>query len=267
VASIHPTQAGPGFSLFNSASGGHSDAMNTTAPSLEKPALPFALRRNDDLAVVSVFTLVLWLFFVGVGLAGWVLSYDRPRSSVQRPPTLAAELVNVELTADPLPQVKTAPRVPTPIQPPPSAPPVIVPAAPPMLAVAAPSPQIAFAVPVSAPAQVVPVKEASYRTVETPVVEPAPAAPGPQPLTFGQGEGKQPAPDYPRQALREGQEGIVTVRMTVGEDGRVLSAEAASPSPWPLLNQAALRVVKSRWRFTPGSLRAYQVAIRFQLSK
>jgi TonB family protein len=241
--------------------------MNTSAPSLEKPALSFALRRDEDLAVVSVFTLVLWLFFSGVGLAGWVLSYDRPRSAVQAPPTLAAELVNVELTTDPVPQVKATPRVLPPLQPPPSAPPLIVPSAPPMMAVAAPSPQIAFAVPVAAPAPVVPVKEASYRTVETPVVETAPAAPAPQALTFGQGEGKQPAPEYPRQAERQGQEGVVTVLMTVGEDGRVLAAEAASPSPWPLLNQAALRVVKSRWRFAPGNLRAYQVAIRFQLKK
>jgi protein TonB len=103
--------------------------------------------------------------------------------------------------------------------------------------------------------------------VETPAVVEAPAPLTPQPLTFGQGDGKQPAPDYPRESLRQGQEGTVTVRMTVGEDGRVLAAEDSSPSPWPLLNNAAVRVVKSRWRFAPGPVRAYEVAIRFQLNK
>jgi TonB family protein len=55
--------------------------------------------------------------------------------------------------------------------------------------------------------------------------------------------------------------------MTVAEDGRVVAAEASQSSPWPLLDSAALRVVKSRWRFAPGPLRAYEVAIRFQLNK
>lgn len=136
------------------------------------------------------------------------------------------------------------------------------------MAVAAPAPDIAFAVPIAAPARIVPAAEASYRTVEVkPEPAPAPAPIVAQPLTFGQGEGRQPAPEYPRQALRQGQEGVVTVRMTVGEDGRVLAAEAVSPSPWPLLNQSALRVVRSRWRFLPGTLRAYEVAIRFQLNR
>jgi outer membrane biosynthesis protein TonB len=47
----------------------------------------------------------------------------------------------------------------------------------------------------------------------------------------------------------------------------VVAAEASLPSPWPLLDNAALRVVKSRWRFVPGPMRAYEVAIRFQLNK
>jgi TonB family protein len=57
------------------------------------------------------------------------------------------------------------------------------------------------------------------------------------------------------------------VRLTVGENGRVLTAEALSPSPWPLLNEAALRAVRERWHFHSGPPRAYDVAIRFNLSK
>jgi TonB family protein len=88
-----------------------------------------------------------------------------------------------------------------------------------------------------------------------------------QPLTFGQGEGRQPAPEYPRRAMQEGQEGLVGVRFTVGENGRVLTAEPIAPAPWPLLNEAALRAVRERWRFRPGPPRSYEVAIRFELKR
>ena len=93
------------------------------------------------------------------------------------------------------------------------------------------------------------------------------AVPAPQQLTFGQGDGRQPAPEYPVRARREGQEGTVKVRFLVGEDGRVLTAEAAAQSPWPMLNDSALRVVRERWRFRAGTLRNYEVAIRFQLTR
>jgi protein TonB len=229
-------------------------------------ALASAARRKDDSAVVPVLTLILWLGCLAVGIAGVLVPYARPLPPKPAPPPIVAKLLNVELTTDPLPPVSQPPKLPDLMQPPPVAPPPVVPP-PPSMAVAAPSPNIAFAVPIAEPARVVPAAEASYRTVEKPKVAPAPAPVVAQPLTFGHGEGRQPAPEYPRQAERQGQEGVVTVRMTVGEDGRVLAAEAVSPSPWPLLNQAALRVVKSRWRFVPGTLRAYEVAIRFQLKK
>ena len=135
-----------------------------------------------------------------------------------------------------------------------------------MISVAAPSPHIAFAVPVQAPAQIVPAKEASFRTVETSPTVKSPAAPlTPQPLIFGQGEGKQPAPEYPRESQRQRQEGSVTVLFIVSEDGRVLSAEASSPSPWPMLDHAAVRVVKNRWRFSAGKVRAHIITFHFQL--
>jgi TonB family protein len=99
------------------------------------------------------------------------------------------------------------------------------------------------------------------------VAESAVSAPALQVIAYGEGEGRQPAPVYPRQAVREGQEGVVTVRFSVGENGRVLGAESVTPAPWPLLNAAALRAVKERWRFQPGPARLYEVAIRFELKR
>ncbi|HEY0550896.1 MAG TPA: energy transducer TonB [Verrucomicrobiae bacterium] len=251
--------------------------MNAAVSELSRPARAdeitrtpplIALRPREESGLVPMLTSVIWIGCVLIGIAGFVLPYLRPQPLVKVPPPVTAELLNVELSSDPLPPANPAPPPPN-LLPPPVARPLATPPPPQMISVAAPSPQIAFAIPIAAPATVVPVKEAAYRTVETPTAEtPAVAIPpAPTPLIFGQGEGKQPAPEYPRESLRQGQEGTVTVRMTVGEDGRVFAAEASQPSAWPLLDSAALRVVKSRWRFTPGPLRAYEVAIRFQLSK
>ena len=115
--------------------------------------------------------------------------------------------------------------------------------------------------------RIVEAKQAAY-------VAPAPenrpvavAAPPVQRLVHGQGEGRQPAPDYPPQAQRAGQEGVVRVRFSVGENGRVIAAEAAEPSPWGLLNTAAVRTVRERWRFQAGVVRLYEVSIRFEIRK
>ncbi len=86
-------------------------------------------------------------------------------------------------------------------------------------------------------------------------------------LTFGQGEGAQPAPDYPTDALEAGEEGAVLIRFTVGQDGRVIGAKVASPSRWPLLNNAALQVIQDRWRFAGGAVRTYEVSIRFKINR
>ena len=96
-------------------------------------------------------------------------------------------------------------------------------------------------------------------------VEDGPPAPDQRP--GDDDPGRQPAPDYPWRAQREGQEGTVTVRFTVSEEGRVLAAEAVKPCPWNMLNEAAVRVIKERWRFVTGPIRLYEVSIRFQLTK
>jgi periplasmic protein TonB len=134
-----------------------------------------------------------------------------------------------------------------------------------MTAVAEPT-GVAFALPVDGPIAIVEPARANFAT--EPITEPKPiVAPPVQVLTYGQGEGRQPAPEYPLRARREGQEGAVRIRFSVGEDGRVLAAEAVNPSPWKLLNDAAVRVVQERWRFSQGAVRLYEVSIRFQLTK
>lgn len=212
----------------------------------------------------TLFTLVLWNLCLTVGIVGFVFPYMRPRAPFAEPlPTLQAELIKVELTEidlppQPIPQPAAVPQ-------PAAIKPMEISKAPPLIAVAEPSREIAFALPVEAPAKIVQAElAAASRPAEQTATAPAPPV---QTLKFGSGEGKQPAPQYPARAQREGQEGVVLVRFLVGENGRVLSAEAASPSPWPLLNESAVRAIRERWRFNADRLRIYEVAIRFELRK
>jgi protein TonB len=76
--------------------------------------------------------------------------------------------------------------------------------------------------------------------------------------------GRMPAPVYPSEARRKGQTGTVLVEFTVDSSGRVISAYAKSPSPWPLLNNEAVRTVR-RWKFPPGEIMKLQRPIIFQL--
>lgn len=198
---------------------------------------------------------------------GLHLAYPRPpRADLPSLTPARAEVLDVEVSRGAASPAATVP-LPVPVALlAPALPPVTLPEAATLIEVAAPTPAIAFALPVEAPSRTVPQGEADY--VRPAVSVPVPSAPpAPQALTFGKGEGNQPAPEYPRAAVRSGQEGTVRVGLTVGENGRVVAAEVVVPSPWPLLNEAAVQAVRQRWRFAPGTMRRYEVAIRFEIQK
>lgn len=76
--------------------------------------------------------------------------------------------------------------------------------------------------------------------------------------------GRMPAPGYPAECRRKGQTGTVVVEFIVDANGRVISAYAKSESPWPLLNNEAVRTVR-KWKFPPGGIMKVQRPIVFQL--
>lgn len=240
--------------------------MEIQAPMVEYRALMAhrggAFRNSEELHLLPIVTLVLWLVCLAVGGMGLSLRYPRPHPPAKEPEPVQAEIVNVELTsAQPPPDAAPPPLDLTQPPPPPDA--VVTPQSPPLVAVSAPNPEIAFALPVEGPARQVPAKQASHaRPVQTTTAQPAV-----QQLTFGKGEGNQPAPAYPRESIDARQEGSVLIRFSVGGDGRVVAAEVITPCPWPLLNQSALHAVRDSWSFAPGPLRLYQVTVRFQLGK
>ena len=217
--------------------------------------------------LLPILTAILWVGCLAVGAVGFVLPYARPVAPPKPPEPVIAELLKVELTHDSLPASDIAPPKTELITPPPLSEPLTpLPDVPPLLAVAEPS-AVAFALPVEGPARMVEPAQAAYvQPVEAPVEVPAPV-PAVQTITYGQGEGRQPAPNYPRISVRQGQEGVVRVRFSVGENGRVLGAEAVGRCPWPLLNESALEAVRDKWRFPRGGARLYEVAIRFELTK
>lgn len=232
----------------------------------------FSPHKAENVSVLSLTTLVIWSGVAAVGLIGASLQYPRP---VARPLPLhpiRAELLQVALTDEPLGQPEDAGRgnaslVAT----------VNLRDVPPLPAVAEPSPAIAFALPIEGPVQTVEPSAATYFRPSGLVATNSVAGSASglsagkgsgskgERFAWGRGEGKQPAPDYPRRAVIEGQEGEVLVRFSVDEDGRVLAAEAVKPSPWPLLNEAAVRAIRERWRFPPGVGHLYDVMVRFEL--
>lgn len=234
-----------------------------------RSSAPVSARRaaaGEDLKLTPVVTLVIWLGCLVVGALGLTLAYPAPRAVVSTSSLVPVELLDVELTSEPLTLPETLPSPAAITEPSPAPRPASVPEAAPLVAVAAPSAPVAFALPVEAPAKTVPVAEAAHTRPGTPIVAPSPSS-APQTLTFGVGEGKQPAPGYPLAAVRAGQEGTVRVGFTVGEDGRVVSARLVSTSPWIMLNNSALQTIRYRWRFKPGAARRYEVSIHFQLQK
>jgi TonB family protein len=232
----------------------------------QSPVRPFARELAADARFAPVITLVLWTSCSLIGVLGFAMPYSRPLTAKAQPEPMQVEMLNVELASEPMPDL--APPVVNSLATPPPAEALAQPQLPPAMAVALPSPAVAFAVPVEGATRIVAAAQASYNTsaaIQNDAV--ASAALPVQTLTYGQGAGKQPAPEYPWRAQSEGQEGVVNVRFTVAESGRVISAEAVNPSPWPLLNDSAVRTVRNRWRFNAGTSRAYEVAIRFVLPK
>jgi periplasmic protein TonB len=200
--------------------------------------------REEQIPLATPFTLVIWMGCLAVGLGG-----DRPESPPPSPSKIQspvqAVMLNVEIAKStqlplmtgiaPAPAVATLPQTPAPSA---------------LLQLTPLNPIFAQTRPATLPIRQV--------TAQRPPVV--------QQLTLGQGEGRQPSPEYPREAQIDGEEGTVVVRFNVDTEGSVRTVQAISPCRWPLLNQSALRAVRDTWRFAPGPPRLYEVRIRFEIS-
>lgn len=64
---------------------------------------------------------------------------------------------------------------------------------------------------------------------------------------------KNPAPPYPYAAIRQGQEGVVILAVSIDKAGRPLRVDVTQSSGFLLLDQSALRTVR-RWTFDPAHI-------------
>jgi periplasmic protein TonB len=189
---------------------------------------------SQEVGLTPVATFVLWTGCLVVGIRGLIVTQAFRSLPPRQLLTVQAELINPQLTNDRPSSPLARSAVPlAAAPPPPSAERFVDPALPPLHPINAPG---MSAVPTIA-------------------------------LTYGEGEGEQPAPEYPPEAVVDGEEGSVKILMDVDENGRVTSAQAIEPCRWPLLNESAVRSVRETWRFRPGPKRRYEVTIDFVLTK
>ena len=221
------------------------------------------LQTDSSVNFTQVITFVLWSACILVGVLGFALPYSRPRPPALPPEPVVIEKLTVNLVNDPLPPAALPS---DPLSPPPPPDALVQPQIAQAIAVAEPS-TVAFALPVEGPTVTVAADQATHARPTILATSAMVGSPAPQTLVFGQGEGRQPAPEYPARSVKLGQEGTVVIRLTVDPSGQVTDTAVATPCAWPLLNDAAERTVRHRWRFARGSARVYEVAIRFALAK
>ena len=111
------------------------------------------------------------------------------------------------------------------------------------------------------PVQTVRVAPPPVITPRAPVAPPAPPAPPPPPppvrttppqSAVGDLQGLFRGDDYPQSAIERDEQGSVTVRLTVGTNGRVSNCDVSSSSGSRTLDRATCRILQSRARFTPA---------------
>jgi protein TonB len=84
--------------------------------------------------------------------------------------------------------------------------------------------------------------------------------------TTGSG-GERPQPPYPRIALDQGQQGAVTLAMTVDDGGAITAVSVKDSSGFPMLDRSALDFVKRHWRVPRGTgTRIYEATINYKIS-
>jgi protein TonB len=193
------------------------------------------------------------LLFLVIGLIGFRV----PRIEVK--PIAPAEQV-VPVVFVPQPEQPKPAVEPPPDEPPPDTQEIVD--TPQVVTVVAANPaDVAFAVPVEGAVMVAP---ARYATPPPPTLTVAP----PKPTRFdpnAQSSGSYPMPQYPGIALRNGYQGTVEIQIEVDESGNVTAASVLKSSGYQVLDNAALKIVKERWRFPPGKPGTFIWPNKFEL--
>ena len=71
-------------------------------------------------------------------------------------------------------------------------------------------------------------------------------------------------PPYPRFAREQGWEGTVTLRLVIGQDGKVASATTRKSSGYPILDDSAVQAVQ-QWTFQPAQNGEFPITAKVDL--
>ncbi|MEN0036494.1 MAG: energy transducer TonB [Cellvibrio sp.] len=212
---------------------------NAPAPAPRKSAdivtlIPREFNRDKNIELVypkykgalGLFTLLL---IVGLHFATFAYFYFKPEVPITQAeiPPMTVELYRPPVDEPPLPPKEELPPPPPKVEPP-------KPVQKPKEKIAEPKP--------------VPVVE---KAVEPPPPPPPPAPPPITPATANPGYLRNPAPEYPEQAVERGWEGTVILNVHVLGNGKPDSVEIKTSSGRKVLDTAAVQTVK-RWSFVPA---------------
>jgi protein TonB len=239
-----------------------SVAESSTAPStLAASKDPYAL--HSDLARMCLpsefrdsYRTLAWInsicfLFLAIGMVGL-----KPTRVVIKPLSEIVETAPVIFTPpeeQPKPEPEVAKDEPEPQTTPVETPQVVA------VVAAVDSPSIAFAVPVQG---AVAMASPRYATPPPPIN----AAP-PKPMKFNPdaSTGNFPKPTYPGYAWRNRYQGTVSLELIVDAGGSVVEAKVVKSSGFTILDDAAVKTVKEKWKFPPGSTRDYLWDCIFEL--
>lgn len=205
------------------------------------PHLPVMTWPQVKRLVQLIFIILLHFGFFYALLNGWFYQTGQalPKAEPELPKEIFVSLITVDHTPEPLPpEPQPTPPKPMPVIKKTVTPPPVIPVINKM-----PSEQ-AITTPPVPPQPPVPPKPA----VVAPPSEPAPPAPPPppsQPKTVSTGVEylHAPEPEYPPLARRMGEEGRVTLRVLVNENGRPTRVDVQKTSGSPRLDEAARQAV------------------------
>ena len=241
------------------------------------------------LYALNIGTLATWLSVAGFGSVGIALHGGGPRALEEKPRDRFDELQSIALTEDfdvgdppdaaATEAGSTAAALPEEALPQPPQMPELaesgalpeIPELPEPVAAAAPSPPVSKPTPQEGTRLKPATRATTGRSPQGPTTSPGKTGAGGSAGSTGQSDanrlagGRTPSPSYPAEARSKGQTGTVLVEFVVGADGRVISAYASRPSPWPLLNERAVSAVL-RWKFQPGSVVKFTKPIVFKLN-
>ncbi|MBS0382217.1 MAG: energy transducer TonB [Proteobacteria bacterium] len=123
-----------------------------------------------------------------------------------------------------------------------------------------PPPQIRIEAPPSSAAITVEQKIAPATPLRVSKPAPQPVAVPPKPTPAVSIEHTHTTPPYPPLSRRLGEEGTVELKLAIGTDGRVQSADLVKSSGSERLDEAALTWVQSHWRYRPATSEGHPVS-------